>query len=299
VSVCQTARRLPIRVSNPDKVFWPEEGYTKLDLVCFYDVIFPKLQPWMKDRLISLKRCPNGMRGRCFHQKEKPASMPPDTPTKRIVHRNGVRNYVVGGRRETQLTLANLGCIAVHLWNARAPSPRQPDWVAFDVDPPADGRFADAVRATRRVKEALDALRLVSFVKTSGKKGLHVFVPIRVGPDTDRVRGFAEALGDLLARAHPTELTTELSLAARRGRVYLDPGRNGFGQTVAAPWCVRRFPGARVSTPLDWSEVTPALDPGRFTIKTIGTRFADVDPWRDFFRRRQSLDHALAAVTRL
>jgi bifunctional non-homologous end joining protein LigD len=293
-----TPRRLPIRVTNPDKVFWPDEGYTKLDLIRFYDVIFPKLQPWVKDRLISLKRCPYGMLGRCFHQKEKPATMPPDTPTRRIVHKNGVRNYVVGGRRETQLALANLGCIAVHVWNARAPSPRQPDWVAFDVDP-TSGRFTDAVRATLHVKEALDALRLVSFVKTSGKKGLHVFVPIRVGPDTDRVRGFAEALGHLLARAYPDEITMELSIAARQGRVYLDPGRNGFGQTVAAPWCVRRFPGARVSTPLDWSEVKPTLDPARFTIRTIAARVAQPDPWRDFFRRRQSLDHALGAVTRL
>lgn len=289
---------LPIRVTNPDKVFWPDEGYTKLDLVRFYDFIFPKLQPWMKDRLISLKRCPYGMRGRCFHQKEKPASMPPDTPTKRIVHANGVRNYVVGGRRDTQLALANLGCIAVHLWNARAPSPRQPDWVGFDVDP-TSGRFTDAVRVALRVKEALDALRLVSFVKTSGKKGLHVFVPIRVGPDTDRVRGFAEALGTLLARAYPNEITMELSIAARHGRVYLDPGRNGFGQTVAAPWCVRRFPGARVSTPLEWAEVKPTLDPGRFTMRTIASRVARPDPWRDFFRSRQSLDHALGAVTRL
>jgi len=115
---------LPVKVSNPDKVFWPDEGYTKLDLVLFYDFVFPKLQPWMKDRLISLKRCPNGMLGNCFFQKEKPDSMPADTPTKRIVHENGVRNYVVGGKRETQLALANLGCIAVHVWRARGdPAP--------------------------------------------------------------------------------------------------------------------------------------------------------------------------------
>jgi bifunctional non-homologous end joining protein LigD len=292
------ARALPVRVTHPEKVYWPDEGYTKLDLVRFYDFIFPKLQPYVKDRLISLKRCPYGMLGRCFHQKEKPASMPPDTPTKRIVHQNGVRNYVVGGRRETQLALVNLSCIAVHVWNARAASPGQPDWVGFDLDP-SSGAFPDAVRAALRLKEALDALRLTSFVKTSGKKGLHVFVPIRVGPDTDRVRGFAETLGHLLARAHSDEITMEFALAARRGRVYMDPGRNGFGQTVAAPWCARRYPGARVSTPLAWSEVKPSLDPGRFTIATIAARLSHPDPWQDFFRSRQSLTHALGAVTRL
>ena len=287
-----------VTVTNPDKVFWPEEGYTKLDLVRYYEVIWPKLRPWVKDRLLSLKRCPNGLLGKCFFQKEKPDTMPPDTPTRRIVHSNGVRNYVVGGKLETQLALANLGCIAVHVWGPRAPTPRQPDWVCFDLDPDS-GLFADAARAALRVKQALDSLRLVSFPKTSGKKGMHVFVPIRVGPDADEVRAFAERLGHLLARAHPKELTMEFSIAARKGRVYLDPARNAFAQTVAAPWCVRRFPHATVSTPLAWREVKPALDPVRFTIRTIGKRVDNPDPWATFFRRRQDLRPAMQALARL
>jgi bifunctional non-homologous end joining protein LigD len=287
-----------VRVTNPEKIFWPEEGYTKLDLVRSYAAIWPKLGPWVRDRLLSLERCPDGLLGQCFYQKEKPAGMPADTPTCRIVHTNAARNYVVGGRLETQLALANLGCIAVHVWGARVATPRQPDWVCFDIDP-ASGRFADAARAALRVKEALDSLRLVSFPKTSGMKGLHVFVPIRVGPDADEVRAFAERLGRLLARAFPDELTMELPIAARRGRVYLDPARNAFAQTVAAPWCVRRAPHATVSTPLAWGEVTPSLDPGRFTIRTIGRRAARPDPWAAFFRRRQDLRPAMAALARL
>lgn len=289
---------LPVKVSNPDKVFWPDEGYTKLDLVLFYDSIFPKLQPWMKDRLISLKRCPNGLLGKCFFQKEKPDSMPPDTPTKRIVHENGVRNYVVGGKRETQLALANLGCIAVHVWGARAETPRQPDWLCFDLDPDS-AKFADAARAAIKVKEALDALRLVSFAKTSGKKGLHVFVPIRVGPDADDVRGFAETLGARLAAAYPKEMTMEGSIARRKGRVYLDPFRNGFAQTVVSPFCVRRFPRAPVSTPLEWAEVKPALDPGTFNMATFAERLKKPDPWKDFWKSRQDLKPAIAALKRL
>jgi bifunctional non-homologous end joining protein LigD len=287
-----------VRVTNPDKLFWPGDGITKLELVRYYAAIWPKLRPWMTDRLISLKRCPNGILGKCFHQKEKPDSMPPDTPTKRIVHSNGVRNYVVGGRLETQLTLVNLGCIAVHVWHARKNTPRQPDWVGFDLDPDS-GRFADAARAALRVKEALDSLGLVSYPKTSGKKGMHVFVPIRVGPDADEVRGFADRLGHLLANAYPTELTMEFSIAARRGRVYLDPARNAFAQTVASAWSVRRFPHATVSTPLAWREVKPTLDPGRFTLRTIGARVRRADPWADFFRRRQDLRPALRALARL
>jgi bifunctional non-homologous end joining protein LigD len=289
---------LPVKVSNPDKVFWPDEGYTKLDLVRFYDFVFPKLQPWVKDRLLSLKRCPNGLLGQCFFQKEKPDSMPPDTPTKRIVHENGVRNYVVGGKRETQLLLANLGCIAVHVWGARATTPRQPDWLCFDLDPDS-GKFADTARVAVKVREALEALRLVSYAKTSGKKGLHLFVPIRVGPDTDDVRGFAETLGAKLAAAYPKEMTMENSIARRKGRVYLDPFRNGFAQTVVSPFCVRRFPRAPVSTPLAWSEVKPTLDPGTFNISNFAQRLKKPDPWEDFWRSRQDLKPAIVALKRL
>lgn len=289
---------LPIKVSNPHKVFWPDEGYTKLDLVRFYAFIFPKLAPHVEERLLSLKRCPNGLLGKCFFQKEKPESMPPDTPTKRIVHENGVRNYVVGGKMETQLALANLGCIAVHVWASRAPAPRRPDWVCFDLDPDS-GKFADAARAGMKVKAALDALRLVSFAKTSGKKGLHVLVPIRVGPDTDQVRWFAEVLGHRLAAAYPGELTMENSIAKRKGRVYLDPFRNGFAQTVVSPFCVRRSPRAPVSTPLAWSEVKPSLDPADFNMGSFGARLRRPDPWADFWKSRQDLGPALKALKRL
>jgi bifunctional non-homologous end joining protein LigD len=294
----RATKSLPIPVSNPDKVFWPDEGYTKLDLVRFYAFIFPKLQPYVKDRLLSLKRCPNGLLGKCFFQKEKPNGMPPDTPTKRIVHENGIRNYVVGGRLETQLALANLGCIAVHVWGSRAPQPRKPDWVCFDLDPDS-GLFADAARAGLKVKQALDALGLVSFAKTSGKKGLHIFVPIQVGPDADEVRGFAERLGWGLAQAFPKEMTMENRIAARKGRVYLDPFRNGFAQTVVSPYCVRRYPRAPVSTPLDWSEVKPDLDPGAFNMGNFEKRLRRKDPWAGFFTSRQSLKPAMEAVKRL
>jgi len=292
------AQKVAVPVSNPDKVFWPEEGHTKLDLVLFYDRLFQKLQPWVRDRLLSLKRCPNGIEGKCFFQKEKPESMPPDTPTKRIVHENGVRNYVVGGRRETQLALVNLGCIAVHVWGARRQAPRRPDWLCFDLDPDS-GQFADAARAGLKVKAALDALKLRSFPKTSGKKGLHVFVPIRPGPDADEVKEFAEILGDRLSHAFPDEMTMENRIAARKGRVYLDPFRNGFSQTVVAPYSVRRFPGAPVSTPLSWSEVKPTLKPGDFNLATFEKRLAKPDPWADFFESRQPLAPAIRAVRSL
>jgi bifunctional non-homologous end joining protein LigD len=290
--------QIPLRLSNPNKVFWPDEGYTKLDLARFYDMVFPMLKPYVKNRLLSLERCPDGILGKCFIQKEKPQGMPDGTPTQRIRHEKGTTNYVVGGRLETQLALVNLGCIAVHVWGARASNPRQPDWVCFDLDP-ASGKFSDAANAGLKVKEALDALDLVSFAKTSGKKGLHVFVPIRVGPGTDDVRGFAESLGARLAAAYPKELTVEGRIAARGGRVYLDPFRNGFAQTVVSPFCVRHAPHAPVSTPLSWKEVSPDLAPSDFNLGNFEKRLERPDPWADFFTARQSLDRALKALRRL
>ena len=267
------SRPAAVVISHPDKVLWPDDGYTKADLIRFYDLVFPKLAPFVRDRLLTLERCPDGLRGDCFFQKEKPAGLPEGTPTRRILHARGLTNYVVGGRKETQLALANLGCIAVHVWASRARAPRKPDWICFDLDP-ATGRFSDAVSAALVVKEAIDALKLVSFPKTSGGKGLHVFIPIRTGPDADTTLRFAQRLGEKLSAAYPKKLTMESRIRERGARVYLDPFRNAFGQTVVAPYSVRRHRGAPVSTPLRWSDVKPGLDPGAFTIETLPARSA-------------------------
>jgi bifunctional non-homologous end joining protein LigD len=293
--------KFPISVSNPTKIFWPDEGYTKLQLIEFYTDVFPKLQPYVKDRMLSLERCPDGMRGGCFYQKEAPSSLPPGTPTKRIAHvsKSGKStNYVVGGALVTQLALANLGCIAVHVSGSRASSLRKPDWVCFDMDPQS-GKFSDAARAGLRLKEVLDVLKLESFPKTSGSRGLHVFVPIKPETDVDEVLSFAESLVARLAAQFPKDLTVEHSIAARKQRVYLDPYRNGFGQTVVAPYSVRRRPKAPFSTPLAWSEVSPALDPSEFNLGNYAKRLSGADPWQDFFKNRQPLSAAISALKKI
>jgi len=293
--------KLPIAVSHPDKVFWPEEGYTKLDLIEYYHAIFPKLAPYVKDRILTLERCPDGMRGECFFQKQIPKSMPPGTPTTRIAHEANAgefTDYVVGGSLKTHLALANLGCIAVHVMASRASSPRQPDWVCIDLDPES-GKFADAARAALHVKAAFDALKLKSFAKTSGSRGLHVVVPIRPGLDADDVLAFAESFVARVAAEHPDDLTIEHSITARRGRVYLDSFRNGFGQTVVAPYSVRRRENAPISTPLAWSEVNPSLVPSDFNMGNFQRRLQGSDPWQDFFRSRQAMKDAMAELRKL
>jgi bifunctional non-homologous end joining protein LigD len=281
-------RRLPVSISHPEKVLFPEEGYTKRDLVLFYDSVFERMKPWLADRLLSLERCPDGIEGECFFQKQAPTGLPEGTPTRPIRHASGITRYVVGGRRETQLALANLGCIAVHVWGSRAANPRQPDWVCFDLDPES-GEFADAAKAGLAVREALEELELVPYAKTSGGKGMHVFAPIRTGPDADEVLAFAREVCRRLAEENPKELTIEARKAKRRGRVYLDAARNGFAQTVVAPYSVRVRSGAPVSTPLEWSEVVPSLDPRRFHLGNFAGRLERADPWKDFWRRRRSL----------
>ncbi len=181
---------------------------------------------------------------------------------------------------------------------SRASSPRQPDWVSIDLDPQS-GKFADAARAGLHVRAAFDDLKLGSFAKTSGSRGLHVLVPIRTGPGADEVLAFAESFVARVAAAHPDGLTVEHSIAARGDRVYLDPFRNGFGQTVVAPYSVRRRAKAPISTPLEWSKVNPALVPSDFNMGNFQQNLQGPGPWEDFFRSFQSLKDATSALRRL
>jgi bifunctional non-homologous end joining protein LigD len=291
----------PIGISNPRKVFWPDEGYTKQDLADYYARVFPRLSPYVKDRLLTLERCPDGMRGECFFQKQKPKSMPPGTLSKRIAHVSKTgkfTDYVVGGSLLTQLALVNLGCIAVHVMASRTGSPRQPDWLCIDIDPES-GQFGDAARAGLRVKAGLEVLKLRSYAKTSGSRGLHVLVPLVVGPDVNEVLAFAESFVAKVAAAHPDDLTVAHSIAARHGRVYLDPFRNGFSQTVVAPYSVRRRKGAPVSIPLKWSELRTTLVPSDFNMGNCAAWLRRADPWGDFFADRQSLADAARLLSRL
>jgi len=297
-----TPKTAPFKISNAQKIFWPEEGYTKGDLVNFYRDVFPALRPYVDDRILTLERCPDGMSGACFYQKQKPESMPPGTPTKRIANERGssrkATDYVVGGSLTTQLALANLGSIPVHICGSRAKTFPRPDWVCFDLDPQS-GKFADAAKAGLLAKVALDEMDLVSFPKTSGSRGLHIFVPIRLGPTADEVLKFAEAFVARLAAAYPKELTVARAIADRGSRVYLDPFRNGSVQTVVSPYSIRRKPHAPVSTPLAWPEVKTSLEPSSFNMSNFRDRLKKKDPWGDFFASRQSLKSAMARLKNL
>ena len=276
-------------ITNPAKPFWPDDGLTKLDLAQFYMRIAGQVLPWMKGRTVTMERCPEGIRKSCFYQKQAPANLPPDVPTVSIPAPSAGRNinYIVGGTRRTLLTLVNLGCIAMHVTNSRVDQLDRPDWIAFDLDP-ADG-FASAARVALLLRAKLEDHGLEPYVKTSGGRGLHVFVPLRRGTPQDTVRAYASAIAREMAVENPRLVTVDARKAKRRAPVYLDVMRNAWGQTIVPPFSVRWRPRAPVSMPLDWDEVSPRLDPAVFNIKTAERRMRAKAPWSSFFSHRQTL----------
>jgi bifunctional non-homologous end joining protein LigD len=275
-----------VTISHPDKVWFPDDGITKGDVVRFYDAISSSIIPWLKDRPLTAERCPDGMTGQCFYQKDFPEGRPPaDVPrvTVRASTTGKDVHYLVGGSKEALLSLVNLGCIAMHVMAARADRLHEPDWLALDMDP-MTGEFADAARAGLALRALLDEHKLRSFPKTSGSRGLHVFLPLKPGHSDEQAVAFAVRLGDELAKREPKLVTMVHSKSERGARVYADPFRNGYMQTIVSPYSVRRRPHAPVSTPLEWDEVSVKLDPARFTIRTLAKRLAKADPWKDFKR---------------
>ncbi len=264
-----------VRLTNLDKVFWPAEGYTKGDLIRYYDAIAPVMLPYLRDRPIVLTRYPDGIAGKSFFQKDAPAFAPDWVRTARVYSKDTDReiDYFVVDDAETLQYVANMGTIPIHAWSARVPALERPDWLVLDLDPKG-APFTDVVRVAQAVHRVLDDLELPSHAKTSGATGLHVLVPLGARYTHEQARTLARLLAMLVVQAVPAIATVARPLAARGGKVYVDFGQNGHGQTIVAPFSVRPLPGAPVSCPLDWGEVTARLDPARFTIRTVPRRFA-------------------------
>jgi bifunctional non-homologous end joining protein LigD len=277
-----TPSSLRVRLTNLDKVFWPAEGYTKGDLIRYYDAIAPTMLPYLRDRPIVLTRYPDGIAGKSFFQKDAPEFAPDWVRTERIYSKDTDRDidYFVVDDAEMLQYVANMGTIPIHVWSARTPTLEQPDWFVLDLDPKG-APFTDVVRVAQAVHRVLDELEVPSHVKTSGATGLHVLTPLGARYTHEQARTLARLLATLVVETVPDIATITRPLAARGGKVYVDFGQNGHGRTIAGPFSVRPLPGAPVSCPLDWSEVTARLDPARFTIRTVPRRFArHADPLR-------------------
>lgn len=264
-----------LALTNPDKVFWPEDGYTKSDLIDYYTAVAPLLLPYLRDRPLVLTRFPDGIHGKSFFQKDAPDFAPDWVATRRIYSKDAERDidYFIVNDADSLRYVANLGTIPLHIWGSRLDSLEYPDWLVLDLDPKG-APFVHVVRVARELKRILDGLEVTPYVKTSGATGLHLLVPMGRRYLYEQCRTFARLLAMAGAQALPDVATVQRPLRAREGKVYIDFGQNGYGRTIAAPFSVRPLPGAPVSCPLRWSEVTAKLEPERFTIKTAAQRFA-------------------------
>ncbi len=287
-------------ITNPRKVFWPDEGYAKSDLIDYYDSVAPWLLPYLKDRPLVLTRYPDGIKGKSFFQKDAPEWTPSWIRTARIHSHDVGRDiaYFVVDDRESLRYVVNLGTIPLHLWSSRLPSLDHPDWLVLDLDPKG-APFTDVVKVARALGRILEELALPSYVKTSGATGLHILLPLGARYDYDVTRTFARLLAVMGVEAEPAISTIARPLRSRGGKVYIDFGQNGRGQTIVAPFSVRPLPGAPVSCPLRWEEVTAKLDPARFTIKTASARFQKLgDPLAPVLTGRIDVAAALRKLER-
>ena len=246
-----------------DKVFWPREGYTKGDVIRYYDRVADVILPYLRDRPMVLNRHPDGIKGQSFFQKNfVPKHLPTFARTVSIRAKSTGRHihYLVCNNKATLLYLANLGCIELHPWLSRTKHLNKPDFLVVDLDP-GRNTFDQVITVARAVRKLIEAAGGHSLVKTSGKTGLHVYVPISAAYDFADVRAVAKAIVRIVNRRLPKLTSLARNPANRRNKIYLDYARNSIGQTLAAPYSLRAFPQATVSTPVAWSELTRNLRP--------------------------------------
>ncbi len=297
------AREGKVKLSNLEKVFWAEEGITKGDLVDYYREVADVLVPHLKGRPFTMRRYPDGAFGKAFFQKDAPKGMPEWIPRFRVQvstrERPPKQRWIeapVVNDADALAWMANMGCIDMNAWYSRVDKPDRPDFVLFDLDPSPDVGFPEVVQVALLVKQALDALGLVSFPKTSSAEGMHVLVPVERRYTYAQTRELCEIVAGALARTHRGLVTTEWSKAKRRG-VLIDANQNGEGKTIASVYSVRPRPGAPVSTPLRWEEVDDSLDATAFTMDVVLERIRrHGDLFAGVLTTRQRLEPALRAL---
>jgi bifunctional non-homologous end joining protein LigD len=296
-----------LRLSNLDKVFWPEEGYTKGDLIAYYFNIAPRMLPYVKGRPLTMKRMPNGASGDFFYEKEAPPTTPDWMPVCNVESagsdgrwgpaRNERINYLMVDDTAGLLFVANLGCIEFHPLHSSCGSIETPDYLFFDLDPFPPASFHDVLTVAGMVRLACDRLGLRSYPKTSGATGMQVYVPLRPGYTYNQIRDFVGKVGMLIMKVDPARVTMQWEIKRRTGKVFIDHNMNRVGANIAAVYSVRPEAAAPVSMPLTWKQVEEGgVRPQDFTIATVWKHLKKSDPFRGVLDRPQDLTEALAAV---
>ena len=287
-------------ITHPEKVLFPDDGITKGDLAAYYEAMAPVMLPHLRGRPITMERYPAGIGKQGFWQKDVSKGFPPWLERVKVPKKDGVVHHPIVTDTRSLLWITNQNTITQHVWISRVPDLDYPDICVFDLDPSTDDLAA--VRAAAiGLRDLLKALGLPSWVKTSGSKGFHIVVPLDGETKMGHVERFANGVGKLFVSHAPDHLTQEFSKADRRGRIYVDTGRNGYSATFAAAYTVRAKAGAPVSAPCTWDEVENGkVNPRTFTLRNMPARVAKVgDVWADMRRRGRSLKKPAEKLRRL
>jgi len=292
-----------VAITNPHKVFWPDEGYTKGDLCAYYAAIAEVMLPFLRERPVVLVRYPDGISGKHFYQWNVPVGTPDWIERIELVDDDDdgagqKKTLFLVDSADALVHIANLGCIPLHVLAARRGSLEHCDFLTVDFDL-GERPFSDAVRLALDLKAILDEVGLPGYPKTSGQRGLHVLVPLGPGVTFDTAKLLVELLGRLITEKNPTIATMERRVNQRGARVYVDTGQTGPSRTIVAPYSVRAHAGATVSAPISWQELHVALDPSRFTMLSLPERILAVgDPFAGFMDARPDVPRAVSALSR-
>lgn len=291
VSLDVDGRRVPL--TNLRKIYFPKLGLTKGDLLRYYTSVAEALLPHVADRAMVMKRYPHGVTGDFFYMKRAPSPRPPWIRTCAIEHSSGnVIDFPVIGDRPSLLWLINLGCIDLNPWYSPCETPDNPAYIHFDLDPTPETPFSVVREAALIVRDVLRGIGMTPYVKTTGSKGVHVYVAIKIGPTQHAVWEVAKTIGHQMAKAHPDVLTAIYRVAKRPPRhVLVDYNQNAFGQTLASIYSVRANEAAMVSTPVEWEELEGGCEPGDFTMLNVPERVRQRgDLWKPLLAKRGRFD---------
>ncbi|MBA3752068.1 ATP-dependent DNA ligase [Candidatus Dependentiae bacterium] len=284
-------KNMTVTITHPEKIIIPP-FITKNHIVTYYEKISPMMVPYMKDHPLMMQRFPQGIEGEAFFQKNASPFFPSWIKRVQIPKEGGYTNTVVCQNRATLLYLANLNCLTPHLWLSRFDKLHFPDRLIIDLDPSGDD-FNHVRQIALSFKELFDSFNLISFVMTTGSRGLHVTVPLDRSVDFAQIKEFISSCSLQIEQKHPSIVTREIHKEKRGGKVFIDEARNNYGSTAVAPYAIRGRAHGPIATPLHWHEVEDeTLHSQLYTLETIFKRIETIeDPWKDFLQIKQSLSH--------
>ncbi len=289
---------IAVKLTHPDKVFYPDPGTTKRQVADYYAIVAEWMLPHVAHRPLALVRCPGGVGSKCFFQRNWSSTLPAAIGKVDIGEGKKREDHVCIDDAAGLIAMAQIGALEIHTWNCRADDIEHPDQLIFDLDPAPDVAWTRVRKAVRDLRNTIDSLGLPAFLKTSGGKGLHLAIPIRANLEWDVAKGFTQTIAQSLAEKSPEMFIANMRKDLRTGKVYVDYNRNGRGATAVAPYSTRARPGAPLAMPISWEEFGKLKSANHFTVETAG-RYLEkrkTDPWRDFERSRVDLHEALNAA---